>query len=168
MKSSRKFFLLTAESLIVFVLCGSCSKPGSGADRQAQDGSTSLPDPCSLITQAEVDTAMGKGAAFTSAHNPRTGDTECSIKGTLPGLDQVKIIVHNPYLWDEIKKTMIQPQNGGREVSGLGDDAFEGRAIGYNVRKGNKRLQVFGVLTNKDGPNDRATRYLAERAVSRL
>ncbi|MGC2694638.1 MAG: hypothetical protein WA738_02505 [Candidatus Angelobacter sp.] len=43
-----------------------------------------------------------------------------------------------------------------------------GRAVGYNVRKGNKYVQVFGAVTNNDAANEKATRYLAERAVTRL
>jgi hypothetical protein len=50
----------------------------------------------------------------------------------------------------------------------LGDDAFEGAATGYFVRKGNKYIQVFGSVLNKPAANEKATRYLAERAATRL
>lgn len=42
-------------------------------------------------------------------------------------------------------------------------------AVGYNVRKGNRYVQVFGSLMNEnDSANGKATRYLAEKAASRL
>ena len=71
-------------------------------------------------------------------------------------------------LWDGMKKAMLPPNGDAKTVSGLGDDAYVGRAIGYNVRKGKKYIQIFGALTNQDAANEKATRYLAERASSRL
>src|SRR5258708_39040394 len=65
-------------------------------------------------------------------------------------LDLVKIIVHNPYLWDEIKKTMIQPQNGGREGSGLEAAPFHTSAIGYNHGNRNNGLQPLLARTDKE------------------
>jgi len=111
---------------------------------------------------------MGKGATIASAHNPRTGFDECHVKGGSPALEEVIILLHRTDLWDAVKKAMIDSNTGVKAVSGLGDDAFEGRAIGYNVRKGNRYTQVFGVLTNKDAPNEKATRYLAERVAAHL
>ena len=77
-------------------------------------------------------------------------------------------MVHRADNWDAIKKAMLPPSSDSKQVAGLGDDAFEGRAVGYNVRKGSKYVQVFGAVTNNDAANEKATRYLAERAVSRL
>jgi len=111
---------------------------------------------------------MGKGATVAPVHNPRTGDDECHVKGTSPGLEEVLIILHRAGEWDAIKNAMVTSNTGVKAVSGLGDDAFAGRGIGYNARKGQRYVQVFGVLTNKDAANDKATRYLAERAVSRM
>lgn len=66
------------------------------------------------------------------------------------------------------KRRCCRPAATLKRVTGLGDDAFVGRAVGYNVRKGNKYVQVFGAVTNNDAANEKATRYLAERAVTRL
>jgi hypothetical protein len=109
---------------------------------------------------------MSNGATVSSQRNPGTGNDECIIKGTIAGLDQVTIIVHRAYQWDAMKQTILR--EGARAVTGLGDDAFEAPTIGYNVRKGDKGVQVIGAPTNRAVLNDKATHYLAERAVSRL
>ncbi len=163
--------LARAINMAVLLFCVACSSstPSNGTSpAQNHAGAADLTHPCSFITQADADTAMGKGASITPVHNPRTGDDECHVKGSTPGLDEVIILLRRTDLWDATKKAMIDSNTGVKAVSGLGDDAFEGRAIGYNVRKGNRYTQVFGVLTNKDAPNDKATRSLAEQVASRL
>lgn len=128
-----------------------------------------LPDPCSLVTQAEVENALGKGATMTGFFNERIGMRECRLKPASQGaIDEILILVHKTDLWDGIKKATLPPNSDSKVVPGLGDDAFEGRAIGYNVRKGDKYVQIFGAVTNKDVANEKATRYLVEKAVSRL
>lgn len=150
----------------------STSNPNTSPAAAATTSSTApggLPDPCSLITQPEVETAMGKGATMASVYNQRIGMQECHVKAASAGpVEEVIIVVHRVDQWDAIKKAMLPPSSNAKSVSGLGDDAFVGRAVGYNVRKGNKYVQVFGVLTNKDAANDQATHALAERAASRL
>jgi len=141
------------------------SKPTSGV-AGALGG---LPEPCSLITQPEIETALGKGATMTSTFNERIGMQECRLKPANSGtIDVIIVIVHKADLWDGVKKAMLPPSSDAKPVSGLGDDAFVGRAVGYNVRKGNKYIQVFGAVTNNDAANEKATRYLAERTSSRL
>jgi hypothetical protein len=94
---------------------------------------------------------------------------ECILKPASAGaIEEVLIIVHRADLWNGIKKGMLPPSSDARVVAGLGEDAFVGRAVGYNVRKGDKYIQVFGAVTNHDAANEQATRYLAERAISRL
>ncbi len=89
---------------------------------------------------------------------------ECRLKaGDVRGIDEVIILVHPAIGWDMVKKQLME-----KDAPGLGDDALSGRLIGYNVRKGNNYVQVFGPLTNEAAANDKATRYLAERASSRL
>jgi hypothetical protein len=173
MKLNQGFFtsLAKATNMAALLFCVACSSsnPSTGtSSAQSQAGAADLTHPCSFITQADADTAMGKGASIAFAHNPRTGYDECHVKGNTPGLEEVIILLHRTDLWDATKKAMVDSNTGVKAVSGLGDDAFEGRAIGYNVRKGSRYTQVFGVLTNKDAPNDKATRYLAERVASRL
>jgi hypothetical protein len=155
---------------VLFLAACSSSTPGPGsttASSAVLPGG--LPDPCSLITQAELETALGPGATKTSVDNQRTGNQDCRLKPATAGnIELIVIIVHKADLWDGIKKAVLPPSSDGKTVSGLGDDAFVGRAVGYNVRKGNKYVQVFGAVTNNDAANEKATRYLAETAFSRL
>jgi hypothetical protein len=173
-RSWRSLFgLFVIASVILFLSACSKSNAGSGNTPSAAASSApvlgGLPDPCSLVTQAEVKNALGKGATMTSFNNQRIGMQECRLKPASPGaIEEVLIIVHKADIWDGIKKAMLPPSSDAKVVPGLGDDAFVGRAVGYNVRKGEKYVQVFGAVTNKDEANEKATRYLVERAVSRL
>jgi hypothetical protein len=173
--SPQSFFsLFVIASAILFLSACSKSSSSSGATPSASTVSSApmlggLPDPCSLVTQAEVETALGKGATMTSFNNQRIGMQECRLKPASPGaIEEVLIIVHKADMWDGIKKAMLPPSSDAKVVPGLGDDAFVGRAVGYNVRKGDKYVQVFVAVTNKDADNEKATRYLVESAVSRL
>jgi hypothetical protein len=124
--------------------------------------------PCSLLTQAEVETALGKGASMSSVRNPRTGMDECRLKPAQAGkIQEIIVVVLSAQGWDMVKKSLVDGKDV-KDVRGLGDDAFAGSFIGYNVRKGQKYVKVFGPLTNDAAANDKATHYLAEKAVSRL
>lgn len=106
---------------------------------------------------------------MSHTHNARTGKDECRMKGTMPGLQEIVLVVNRAdSSWNTTKKSLISVDKTVRQVSGLGDDAYTGRMVGYNVRKGNRAIQVFGDLTNNDTANEKATRLLAERAVARL
>jgi hypothetical protein len=167
----RKPFSITARFLATaaLLLFAACSKPSSTATSTAPAGASSAGSaaaaaPCSLITQAEVETALGRGATIHPTHNPRTDMDECRLKpGNAPGIDEIIILVHPATGWDMVKKQLME-----KPAPGLGDDAFAARFIGYNVRKGNNYVQVFGPMTNEAAANDKATRYIAERAASRL
>jgi len=124
--------------------------------------------PCSLLTQADVEAALGKGATMASTHNPRTGMDECRLKPAQTGkIQEIIVVVLSAQGWDMVKKSFVDGKDV-KDVRGLGDDAFAGRFIGYNVRKGQRYVKVFGPLTNDAAANDKATRYLAEKAASRL
>src|SRR5437868_8064405 len=172
--SHRSVFILSViATIILFLSACSKSSSSSGATSSATASSApvlgGLPDPCSLVTQAEVENALGKGATMTSFNNQRIGMQECRLKPVSPGaIEEVLIIVHKADMWDGIKKAMLPPSSDAKVVPGQGDDAFVGRAMGYNVRKGDKYVQVFGAVTNKDAANEKATRYLVERSLSRL
>lgn len=158
---------------ILFLTACSSSTPNAGSSTASSAAPAAvpggLPEPCSLITQAEVETALGKGATKTSIYNERIGMQQCRLKPATAGtIDVIVMSVHKADLWDGIKKAMLPPSSDAKPVSGLGDDAFVGRAVGYNVRKGGKYVQIFGAVTNNDAANEKATRYLAERASSRL
>jgi len=95
--------------------------------------------------------------------------SECRLKlGTTKGVVEIIMIVHPATGWDDVKKAMTSSDKDAKSVSGLGDDNFVTRFLGYNVRKGNRYIQVFGDIRNDNAANDKATRYLAERAVSRM
>lgn len=169
----RRFSVSIFLAVIVLLLAACSSSPSatgpSGSSSTASAASAALPEPCSLITQPEVETALGKGATKAAVDNQRIGSQECLLKPATAGtIELIVIIVHKADLWEGIKKAMLPPSSDAKLVSGLGDDAFVGRAVGYNVRKGNKYVQVFGAVTNNDAANEKATRYLAERASSRL
>jgi len=130
--------------------------------------SPSANTPCSLLTQADVEGALGKGATMASTHNPRTGMDECRLKPASAGkIQEIIVVVLSAQGWDMVKKSMVDGKEV-KDVRGLGDDAFAGRFIGYNVRKGQRYVKVFGPLTNDAVANDKATHYLAEKAASRL
>lgn len=194
--SPRKQIALSLRILCGFLLSaiivlGLCACSSSTSDRKASDqnasnsnaananagtssaqsagGSGDLPEPCSLVTQAEVETALGKGAIMSPVFNERIGMKECRLKPAAPGkIEVVIIVVHPAVSFDAVKKVMLPPSSDGKSLSGMGDDGFVGRAVGYNVRKGSRYVQVFGAVTNDDAANDKATHYLAEKASSRL
>ena len=160
---------------VLFVTACSSSSPTSGASGASSTapavsaGLGGLPDPCSLLTQAEVETALGAGASKTSVYNERLGKQQCRIKPAAAGtIDMIVMSVNRADMFDAMKKAMLGGGTDVKSVSGLGDDAYVGRAVGYNVRKGNKYIQIFGAVTNNDAANEKATRYLAERATARL
>lgn len=166
---SVSVFLAVIVLFLLFLAACSSSPSVTGSSSSSSTAPASLPEPCSLITQPEVETALGKGATKTAVNNQRTGNQDCLLKPATAGtIELIVIIVHKADLWEGIKKAMLPPSSDAKPVSGLGDDAFVGRAVGYNVRKGNKYVQVFGAVTNNDAANEKATRYLAERASSRL
>jgi hypothetical protein len=164
--------LFIVVAILFLAACSSSTPPnasGGSSTTSPAAASGGLPEPCSLITQAEVESALGKGATQSAVDNPRTGMKECRLKPATAGtIEIIVMVVHKAAMWDAIKKAMLPPSSDGKSVSGLGDDAFVGRAVGYNVRKGDKYVQVFGAVTNNDAANEKATRYLAERASSRL
>ena len=166
--------LLLGTAIVVLFLAGCTSTSPSSSSNSASSSvpaatTSGLPDPCSLVTQEEVEIALGKGATKTSIYNERINTQQCRMKPAAPGaIDTVIMSVKNADLWDGMKKAVLPPNSDAKLVTGLGDDAFMNRAIGYNVRKGNRYIQIFGSLTNNDAANEKATRYLAERAASRL
>ena len=173
--SAKKLLFICAFVCAYGWLFTGCSKSGSTANALPAESSSSTTantssSPCSLITQREAEIALGAGAVVTPTNNPRTGMSECRLKpGTTKEVVEIIMIVHPATGWDDVKKMMTTDSNSGaKSVSGLGEDAFVGRFLGYNVRKGNRYVQVFGDMRNDNATNDKATRYLAERAVSRM
>ncbi|HEU4417064.1 MAG TPA: hypothetical protein VFT65_19910 [Candidatus Angelobacter sp.] len=167
---SRSVSVLLGIAAVLLLAGCSSSKSSSGEGSSPASASLgTLPDPCSLITQGEVETALGAGATMKPVNNERISMRECVLKPAAPGkIDEVVVIALKADMFDATKKAMLPPNSDAKPVSGIGEDGFVGRAVGYNVRKGNKYVQVFGSAANNDAANDKATRFLAEKAVNRL
>lgn len=161
---SRRSSLLVA--LVAFLAAVFILRPRDASALPSPPTAANIP--CSLLTQADVEAALGKGASMASTHNPRTGMDECRLKPATAGkIQEIIVVVLSAQGWEMVKKGFVDGKDV-KDVRGLGDDAFAGRFIGYNVRKGHRYVKVFGPLTNDAAANDKATRYLAEKAASRL
>jgi hypothetical protein len=170
MYQRRQSFLLTLV-LCAFVLSlPGCSKlgPSTSSTSTASAPVAELPKPCSLITQAEVESALGKGASMTANTNPRTGIEECSLKpAKAAGMDSLVLVVHqsSPQEWEKVKKTYVE-DNSAQKIPGLGDDAINVGLYGVWVHKGNAYIQIYGAINTQR--QEKAELFLAERAVSRM
>ena len=172
---SQKLFRWFVASLCFLTLLVGCSKSNSGPNTNVAPNTSQAPTqsassgPCSLITQAEVETALGAGATMTAETSPRTGLRECKLK--LPNgteLDQLVMVIQstNNQSWEVVKKTFMQDKKV-KEVPGIGDDAINvGGYAGIWARKGDKYVQIFGSM--KPERDEKAEIYLLQRAVSRL
>jgi hypothetical protein len=167
-----RFFIAGLLIAIAVFFVTACSNSSPTSNASATPSITSLgglPDPCSLLTQAEVETALGKGATSTSVYNERLGKQQCRLKPAAPGaIDEIRLSVDRAINWDVMKQMAMGGYTEIKSVSGLGDDAYWNRGIGYNVRKGDKYIQIYGAWDNNAAADEKATRYLAERASSRL
>ena len=169
-----KFSAGTISICAAMLLLASCSKSNLKASSEATASSPatatmSAANPCSLLTRAEVESALGAGAVMTGNRNPRTGQDECRLKpGTQKGIVEIIMVVHPVQNWEALKKALMDADKGSKQISGIGDDGFVTRFLGYNVRKGDRYIQVFGDMQNDSAANDKATKYLAEKAVSRM
>src|SRR5262245_58561685 len=144
---------------VLFVTACSSSTPSSSSASSTAPAvpaaAGGLPDPCSLLIQAEVETALGKGATKTSVYNERLGKQQCRLKPATAGtIDAIILSVNRADNFDAMKKAMLGGGTDVKPVSGLGDDAYVGRAVGYNVRRGDRYIQIFGALDNNDAAND--------------
>ncbi len=186
MAQRRLAFFLTAV-LAVAVFMAGCSKsssnassnpaPAAGSTGGAEQASvtpmsagvSAVAKPCSLLTQAEVETALGKGATMTHNANPRTGMNECKLKPAAGSdLDELVIVVHEttPESWLMVKKSYMQDKRV-KQVRHLGDDAINvGGYAGIWARKGDKYVQIFGSL--KPERDEKTELLLLEKALSRL
>jgi hypothetical protein len=135
----------------------------------AASASNPVSQPCSLLTQAEVEGVLGKGATITPYANPRTGMDECKLKpASGSDLDQLVIVVHEttPESWGIVKKGFMTDKKV-KQIHGLGDDAINvGGYAGIFARKGTKYVQIFGSL--KPERDEQAELDLLKLAVSRL
>lgn len=165
-------FLSGGLLIVVVFFVTACSHSSPTSKVSGTPGTASLgglPDPCSLLTQAEVETALGKGATTTSVYNEQARKQQCRLKAAAPGaVNEIFLTVDKVINWDVQKKMDMGGYTEIKSVSGLGDDAYWNRGIGYIVRKGDKYIQIHGAWDNDAVADEKATRYLAERASSRL
>src|SRR5262249_18583821 len=91
-----RFFIVGFLSAVAVLFLAACSSsppnPGSGAAPAAPAAAVSggLPEPFSLIPQAEVETALGKGASKPSVYNERLGAQQCRLKPAVAGtIDEI-------------------------------------------------------------------------------
>jgi hypothetical protein len=169
MFQKRLLFCSMIISGILVLLIAGCSRSNSNsAPASAKDtGPVNLPKPCSLITQAELESALGKNATMTDAPNPRTGIEECTLVPVHGGdMDHITIVLHDttPQDWEKLKKTYAQDKS--TPIPGLGDDAINAGQLGVWARKGNIYMQIYGVI--KYQRDEKAELFLAEKALSRL
>jgi len=167
MLQKRLLFLIISGALVLLV--AGCSKSNSNsAPASARSAApVNLPKPCSLITQAEVESALGKNASMREATNPRTGTEECILVPVHGGdMDHITIVLHDttPQDWEMLKKTYVQDKS--TPIPGLGDDAINTGQLGVWARKGNIYMQIYGVI--KYQRDEKAELFLAEKAMSRL
>lgn len=74
-----------------------------------------LPDPYSLITQAEVETALGPGAKMTTRHNARTRCGRMRADGTRRR-KEIIIVVRRADAFDASKMQLIASVSDVRDV----------------------------------------------------
>lgn len=159
------------------------SSSGSGATAAGIEGSSDTPDPCTLLTVAEVSAALESpieppdGRVLTSW----VGGRQCLFStGGLPiKMVQIEVRTNGDFntrlraqgqsvdrLYDDTKN-FVDAANV-EDVSGLGDRAY--RTAGtYRVLKDGVALEVNLGLDTDPSPQDQAgLRSLVEVAVSRL
>ncbi|MGC2694637.1 MAG: hypothetical protein WA738_02500 [Candidatus Angelobacter sp.] len=92
----------------------SSSSSGSSA-APAAAALAGLPEPCSLITQAEVESALGKGASMHGLYNQRIDMNECILKPATAGaIEEIVVVVHKADMWDGVKKAMLPPSSDAK------------------------------------------------------
>lgn len=159
--------LLSCIAVVCTLLITACSKPVPSTTNTASTPKPAL-QPCSLVTQDEVEIALGKGATMTPETNPRTGMEECTLRPDKAAeLDRLTLVLHDATSdsWEKLKSSYAQDPDV-KPIPGLGDDALNVGKYGVWARKGNTYMQIFGAI--KSQRNEKAELYLAERAVSRL
>ncbi|HZR29751.1 MAG TPA: hypothetical protein VFA71_13310 [Terriglobales bacterium] len=156
-------------SCTLALLVAGCSKSNSGSVPASAKNTApvNLPKPCSLITQDELESALGKKATMRDAANPRTGIEECTLVPVHGGdMDHITIVLHDTTQqdWEALKKTYAQDKS--TPIPGLGDDAINAGQLGVWARKGNIYMQIYGVINYQR--DEKAELFLAEKALSRL
>jgi hypothetical protein len=131
----------------LMVGCSGGEGPGPGAPSD-NPGGGSLPDPCTLVTAAEVETAIGApvGEGISElVSNPTTGEgRSCRFEAADGRAEAMVEVWPNPGELFEAYKEHQNGFGGIEDVPGLGDDAFTVGNTQVEVLKGDV-LIVIGI-----------------------
>lgn len=140
--------LMTAGAFAALAACGG-DAPAVGSARATLPGapggagqaSSNLPDPCTLITRAQAEQAMGNPAAGPGTLEGGPTERTCSYKEGQDGPGSVTLhISDHP---DSLKQLVAGTHVDGQPVSGLGDEAIFAPGLEtLFVRKGSVAFTV--------------------------
>lgn len=118
---------------------------------------------CSLLTQADIESVMGKGAT-TNAYKP---DTECILNGASPmNVLTVSVTTYGGE-WSNVKQGFKKMDPSSKDISGVGEDAFTYLG-GVVTKKGGRFVSVGGAITDAPMKQLDGARFLAEKVVAKL
>lgn len=171
MKFRSNLVLCLALAISFFVLSGCTQQKPVEAANEAQptvatESARSAPSSvvvCSLLTQADLEAVMGKGAT-TNAYKP---DTECILNGA--GAMNVLTVSVTTYGgdWANVKQGFKKSDPSSKDVSGVGEDAFTFMG-GVVAKKGSRFVSVGGSLSDGPMKQEDGAKYLAEKVVDKL
>jgi hypothetical protein len=161
------YFLRALSATMLLAIAGCFNSGGNSSGDTRPPSEQVAAEPCSLITLAEVETALGAGATKTQVRNPRLEYNECHLQpGSAKDVTERIIIIRqiDDRLWQGMKEAF--PDN--KREPGVGDDAFSRLGTGFNELKGRSWIQICCDFGDVTPAQQKANRYLAERAASRL
>ncbi|MCH9815317.1 MAG: DUF3558 domain-containing protein [Actinomycetia bacterium] len=145
--------------------CGSDSTSGSDAQDQSGTTSGSFPDPCGLLTDAEVNATTGSTFNPGAFNEGLSNETQsiCDWTKTSGGVDVVQVLVADAATFDANQES-ANLLGKTKSLSGIGDAAYstaDGSLVGF--KSGDLFVQVswFGADSTPA-----ATRSLAESAAA--
>jgi hypothetical protein len=145
-------------AVVVAVTLAACGSSGSGT---ASGGSSSLPDPCSLVTPTDIAGALG-AAPLTPPKSDANGQCEYA-SATESNYVNVQVVSGQTTASFEKASSSAGPTN---RIEGLGDEAFQNMGGGsVFVLHGTTSIRIDVFLTTVDAA---AVQSLAQTAVGRL
>lgn len=137
---SRRVASALVAVAIAALAVGCSGGDGAGPESPAEtQGGESLPDPCTLVTAAEVETAIGApvGEGISElVSNPTTGEgRSCRIQATAGRAEAMVEVWPSPAGYESYKEFM-DGFGGVQDVPGVGDDAFTVGRTEVQVLKG--------------------------------
>jgi hypothetical protein len=164
---TRTRSLVPIGTLGIALLLVACSTSGSPAATGAGNGrSISSIDPCSLLTPAEIKTALGfdvKAGVAQSTDTQVDCEWESQDGGSSVG---VTVAMYDDAVWQALSKT-----SNAKPISGFGDAAYTGvpHAGDIAIKKGSLEIDLGIVnFTIDEGKIDAADQSLATLVLSRV